>query len=113
MAVSRLPGRRLQIRRSLGDISRRREIRLSTSWFHRLHRGANQMKMRIKVAVGAVIALAATSAIGTAALATPPSGPPQFESLRAPFKTPAGATTGDPVTTGTCLLYTSPSPRDR
>jgi|GEM_PF-1742053 len=59
------------------------------------------MKMRMKVAVGAVIALAATSAIGTAALATPPSGPPQFESLPAPFKTPAGATTGDPVTTGT------------
>ena len=56
------------------------------------------MKMRMKVAVGAVIALAASSAIGTAALATPPSGSPPFESLPAPSKTPAGAIAGGPVT---------------
>ena len=56
------------------------------------------MKMRMKVAVGAVIALAASSAIGTAALATPPSGSPPFKSLPAPFKTAADAKASGPVT---------------
>ncbi len=52
------------------------------------------MKMRMKVAVGAVIALAASGAIGTAALATPPSGSPQFDTLPVTFRTPPGAITG-------------------
>lgn len=52
------------------------------------------MKMRMKVAVGAVIALAASGAIGTVAMATPPSGTPPYESLPATFRTPPGAITG-------------------
>ena len=49
------------------------------------------MRMRMKVVLGAVIALAASGVIGTAALATPPSGPP---SLPATFRTTPGAVTG-------------------
>ena len=51
------------------------------------------MKMRMKIAVGA-IAVVASGAIGTVAMATPPSGTKPYESLPATSRTPPGAITG-------------------
>ena len=67
-------GRRLQIRRSFGGIFRgAAESSCLPPGFIAFTEGANPLKMRMKVALGAVIAVIATGAVGTSAMATDPS----------------------------------------
>ena len=69
-------GRRLQIRRSFGGIFRgAAESSCLRPGFIAFTEGegANPLKMRMKVALGAVIAVIATGAVGTSAMATDPS----------------------------------------